>query len=93
MAYYGSGIADSLSAAAQIECPVLFHFGAQDGYIPVADAERVCAVAEQHPGWECHIQPDGGHAFDNHDAPMFSKPQAAARAWEITREFLARNLS
>jgi carboxymethylenebutenolidase len=91
--YYGSGIADALSAADQIACPVLFHFGAQDGYIPIADAERVAAVAAQHAGWDCAIQPDGGHAFDNHDSEMFSRPEAAARAWELTSAFLARTLT
>jgi carboxymethylenebutenolidase len=90
--YYGSGIPERLDQADRISCPVLFHFGAQDEFIPVSDAERVCAIAEQHPGWECHIQPDGGHAFDNHESPIFSRPEPAARAWEITREFLARNL-
>jgi carboxymethylenebutenolidase len=90
--YYGSAIPDALDRADRIDCPVLFHFGAEDGYIPREAAERVCTVAEQRPGWECHIQPDGGHAFDNHESEMFSRPEAAARAWEITREFLARNL-
>lgn len=93
VAYYGSGIAESLSAADQIECPVLFHFGAQDGYIPLADAERVAAVAAQREGWECAIQPDGGHAFDNHDSEMFWRPEPAARAWELTKGFLARTLN
>lgn len=90
--YYGSSIPGRLDQADHIACPVLFHFGAEDGYIPLPDAERVCAIAEQHQGWECHIQPDGGHAFDNHDSPMFSRPEPAARAWEITKAFLARNL-
>jgi carboxymethylenebutenolidase len=91
--YYGSSIPDRLDQADRIDCPVLLHFGAEDNYIPLENAERVCAIAEQHPGWECHIQPDGGHAFDNHDSPIFYRPEPAARAWEITREFLARNLS
>lgn len=90
--YYGSAIPDALERADSITCPVLFHFGAEDQYIPLEAAERVCAVAEQREGWECHIQPDGGHAFDNHDAPMFSRPRAASRAWALTRDFLARNL-
>jgi carboxymethylenebutenolidase len=90
--YYGSSIPDRLDQADRIDCPVLFHFGAEDEYIPVESAERVCAIAEQHQGWECHIQPDGGHAFDNHDSPMFSRPEAAARAWDLTKDFLARNL-
>jgi carboxymethylenebutenolidase len=90
--YYGSAIPDALDRAASITCPMLFHFGREDTYIPVQDAERVCAAAEQREGWECHIQADAGHAFDNHDAPMFSRPEAAARAWDLTRDFLARNL-
>ena len=91
--YYGSAIPGALEEAERVSCPVLFHFGREDAYIPVQDAERVCAFAEQRPGWECHIQDDAGHAFDNHDAPMFSRPEAASRAWELTREFLAAHLS
>jgi carboxymethylenebutenolidase len=90
--YYGSGIADSLDAAAAIECPALFHFGGEDQFIPRSDAERVAAVVAERPDWEIAIQEDGGHAFDNHEAPAFHRPAAAARAWELTRDFLARRL-
>ena len=71
---------------------MLFHFGAQDQFIPVEQAERVAAAAQTRPEWECHIQPDGGHAFDNHDSEMFYPARAAARAWSVTSEFLAREL-
>ncbi len=91
--YYGSGIPDLLDRADQIQCPVLFHFGGDDPYIPLDAAQRVCEFADGRQDWECHIQPDGGHAFDNHDSEMFHRPEAAARAWEITREFLARYLA
>jgi carboxymethylenebutenolidase len=91
--YYGSGIPDALDRADRVDCPVLFHFGAHDNYIPLEAAERVCEYAATREGWECHIQPDAGHAFDNHEAPMFSRPEAAARAWEPTRDFLARHLN
>jgi carboxymethylenebutenolidase len=90
--YYGSGIADSLDSAASITCPALFHFGGQDQYIPRSDAEKVAAVVAERPDWEIAIQEDGGHAFDNHEAPLFHRPEAAARAWELTRDFLARSL-
>src|SRR5947208_504680 len=86
------GVGSYIRRAAQIECPAIFHFGAEDQYIPLQAAEKVCAAAAERPDWECHIQPDGGHAFDNHEAPMFSRPEAAARAWELTRSFLAANL-
>jgi carboxymethylenebutenolidase len=91
--YYGSGIADSLSAADQISCPALFHFGGEDPYIPRSDAEKVGAVVDTRADWEIAIQEDGGHAFDNLEAPMFHRPVAAARAWELTRDFLARRLA
>jgi carboxymethylenebutenolidase len=92
VAYYGSGIPEMLEGADQIECPALFHFGAQDPYISAADAERVTEAARARPGWKVHVQPDGGHAFDNFDNPMFHQPEPAARAWELTQTFLARTL-
>jgi carboxymethylenebutenolidase len=90
--YYGSGIADSLDDADSIECPALFHFGGEDQFIPRSDAEKVAAVVAERPDWEFAIQEDGGHAFDNHESPAFHRPAAAARAWELTRDFLARRL-
>jgi carboxymethylenebutenolidase len=33
-----------------------------------------------------------GHAFDNHLAPQFSDPAAAAEAWARTTAFLAEHL-
>lgn len=91
--YYGSGIADSLDAADSISCPALFHFGGEDPYIPRSDAEKVAEVVATRPDWEIAIQEDGGHAFDNHDAPMFYRPAAAERAWELTSDFLSRRLA
>jgi carboxymethylenebutenolidase len=88
--YYGSGIADMLDRADAVRCPVLFHYGGQDQYIPLEHAERVAACAASNDAMECHIHPGAGHAFDNHEAPMFHQPEPAAQAWGITREFLAR---
>lgn len=90
--YYGSTVAGSLEQSDRIRCPVQFHYGAEDPYIPLEQAELVAAAAARRPAWECHIQPDAGHAFDNHDADLFHRPQAAARAWEQTSQFLAREL-
>jgi carboxymethylenebutenolidase len=88
--YYGSGIAGMLEQSDRIRCPVLFHFGGQDPYIPSEDVDRVAACAASNDAMECHIHPGAGHAFDNHQAPMFYQPEPAAHAWAITREFLAR---
>ena len=88
--YYGSRIAGMLDRANAIRCPVLFHYGGEDQYIPLEHAEQVAACAASNDAMECHIHEGAGHAFDNHDAPMFHQPEPAARAWEITREFLTR---
>jgi carboxymethylenebutenolidase len=90
--YYGSGIPGMLARADRISCPVLFHFGGADPYIPREQIDAVCDFADSKPGMECHVQEGAGHAFDNHTAPMFSQPKPAARAWEITTDFLARTL-
>ena len=92
VSYYGSGVADMLGAAEKVACPVLFHFGGEDAYIPREHAEQVAAAAQARAGWECHIHDDGGHAFDNWDAPRFSCPEPAKRAWGQTADFLARTL-
>jgi carboxymethylenebutenolidase len=91
IAYYGSGISEMLPEATKIACPVLFHFG-DDPFIPRDQAERVATAADARAGWECHIHDDGGHAFDNWDAPMFSRPEPAKRAWAQTTDFLRRTL-
>lgn len=88
--YYGSGIAGALERADRISCPVLLHFGGQDQYIPREQIDGVCEYAASRADMECHIQEDAGHAFDNHEAPMFHQPEPAARAWELTKDFLAR---
>ena len=40
VSYYGSTVADNLDNAAQLQCPVIFHFGGDDPYIPMEQVER-----------------------------------------------------
>jgi carboxymethylenebutenolidase len=90
--YYGSGIADALDLAPRIRCPVLFHFGDADPYLPMQEVERIRAAFAGRDEVEIEVQPDAGHAFDNHLAPMFHQPRAAAAAWRLTVDFLRRRL-
>ena len=90
--YYGSGIpgarrrgSDRLSRAAALRRRT----------IPTSRASRSTRSRRWPPStsdFECHIQEDAGHAFDNSFAPQFSNPRAAAAAWELTTAFLARTL-
>ncbi|MGA2209803.1 MAG: dienelactone hydrolase family protein [Acidimicrobiales bacterium] len=90
VSYYGSGIADRLDAAHQISCPVLFHFGGADPYIPAEQAEQVRQAFAERGDVEVHVQEDAGHAFENSFSTQFSNPAATAQSWPLTLSWLSR---
>jgi carboxymethylenebutenolidase len=92
VSYYGSTIAQRLDLAPQITCPIIFHFGERDEYIPSTEVEQVRAAFEGRPDAEVHVHAGAGHAFENLFAPQFANPDAAARSWPITTAFLQRTL-
>ncbi|WP_086837900.1 dienelactone hydrolase family protein [Amycolatopsis kentuckyensis] len=92
VSFYGSTVAAQIGGLAGVDCPIQFHFGGQDPYIPRSDVAVVEAAVAAHPGAEIHVQEEAGHAFHNNVAPMFHHPEAAARAWALTTEFLRRTL-
>lgn len=92
VSYYGSGVPDGVDAIDAIACPTLLHFGGDDAFIPAEQVERVAAAVGARAGFELHVHEGAGHAFDNHEAPMFHQPEVAARAWAVTTDFLARHL-
>jgi carboxymethylenebutenolidase len=92
VSYYGAGIAGALEEGDRISCPVLFHFGTADQYIPM---EQITAIVERfgsRPNVEIALHDGAGHAFDNHLAPMFHQPEPARVAWDQTVRFLADKL-
>jgi carboxymethylenebutenolidase len=92
ISYYGSGVAGNLDQADSITCPILFHFGDADPYLPNEDSQAVAQRFADVDNAQVVIQPNAGHAFDNHLNPMFSNPEAARPAWEVTSAFLAEHL-
>lgn len=90
--YYGSAINGMLPHVGRLECPVLFHYGERDAYIPLESIAEVEAAVSGRPGVEFYRY-DAGHAFSNEDAPTFYDAEAAAEAWPRTLDFLARHLS
>ena len=90
--YYGSAIPGALDRAQDVRCPILFHFGEEDTYISHEQRQAVAHAFAGRRGVELHLHPAAGHAFDNHNSAMFSRPQAAAQAWEQTKAFLAYHL-
>ena len=90
--YYGSAIPDALGLAGQVRCPILFHFGDADDYIP-AEKQRVVREAfAGHVMTEFHVHEGAGHAFDNHNSAVMYRERAAREAWVQTIDFLKRTL-
>jgi carboxymethylenebutenolidase len=91
VSYYGSGVADALGASDAIGCPLIFHFGTEDPFIPDEQVDAIEAAFATRDEVVLHRY-SAGHAFDNHLAPQFSDPAAAAEAWARTTAFLAEHL-
>jgi carboxymethylenebutenolidase len=91
VSYYGSGVADALDGAGAVDCPALFHFGANDEYIPVAEVEAVQGAFADRDDVRIQVHPQAGHAFDN-PSPLFHHAAAAQEAWGRTVDFLRRTI-
>jgi carboxymethylenebutenolidase len=92
VSYYGSTIAQRLDLADQVTCPIIFHFGENDAFIPAAEVDQIRAAFGSRPDAEVHVHRGAGHAFENLLAPQFADPAAAARSWPMTVDFLHRTL-
>lgn len=92
VAYYGSGIGGRLDRAGAVGCPMLFHYGGADPYIPNDEVDAVQRAFAGRDDVEVHVHDGAGHAFENHEAEMFHDPDATSRSWAITTGFLARTL-
>lgn len=91
VSYYGSGVPDMIGMIDQVSCPTLFHFGNADGYIPNEGVERVNQAIAGRPNLVLNVE-NAGHAFDNHEAPMFYDEAASRAAWAKTVAFLDEHL-
>jgi len=92
VSFYGSEVPGHTELLAQIGAPAQFHFGGNDPYIARDQVALVEQAAAAVPTAEVHVEEEAGHAFHNRKAPMFYQPEAAARAWRRTEDFLARHL-
>lgn len=91
VSYYGSGISGALGESENLECPIVFHFGDDDSFIPIEQIEQITEHLAGKENVRCHLH-HAGHAFDNHDAPMFYNEAAAKEAWRQTVAFLQKEM-
>lgn len=92
VSFYGSEVPGRLDALGSIGCPMQFHFGGSDPYIPRDQVAKVEEAVAGRPDTQIHVEPEAGHAFHNRMAPMFYQPEPAARAWQRTQDFLGEYL-
>jgi carboxymethylenebutenolidase len=82
-----------LDAIADLGCPLLAFFGAEDAFIPGGDVEglgqRLAASAQPS---DVVVYPDAGHAFLNDTRPEAYRPEAARDAWGRMVEFFRKHL-
>ena len=74
-------------------CPVLYHYGAKDGWVTRQEADRLQEGLEKFgKAGEVRIYPEAGHAFFNDTRPDVYRAEDAEAAWARTLQFLAERL-
>ena len=91
VSYYGSGNNDLLGLLPSVHCPMLFHYGAEDPFIPEEKIVEVEQAVADRADITVHRYA-AGHAFSNWDAPSMYQEAAATEAWARTLAFLATHL-
>jgi carboxymethylenebutenolidase len=76
----------------QVTCPILFHYGQDDPFIPEEKVVEVEQAIAGHPNAQLYRYPGAGHAFSNWDAPSMYQAEAAELAWTRTLDLFARHL-
>ena len=74
-------------------CPILYHYGAKDGWVTKQEVDRLREGLEKFgkPG-EVYSYPEAGHAFFNDTRPDAYRAADATLAWQRTLGFLAEHL-
>jgi len=81
------------SMANNINCPMLFHFGAEDGNPSVADRDTFDAeLTRLGKDFEFHTYEGAGHAFMDYTNPERHHAPSAAAAWPRTIDFFNKHL-
>jgi len=89
--YYGSPVNGLLEHADKVQCPLQFHYGDEDSFIPKPLIDEVEAAFAGRGDVEV-LHYAAGHAFSNNDAPSMYNAEAAALAWDRTLAFFGLHL-
>ena len=89
--YYGKSPASD--QVAQIECPMLMHYGAEDTAINASVPDFEAALEAAGKTYTKHVYAGAGHAFNNDTRADRYHAGAAAESWPRTVAFLRDTLA
>jgi carboxymethylenebutenolidase len=90
---WGEGTTTPFARTAQIHCPVLAHFGADDTNPSPQDMQALDAELTRHGKPHVfHAYPHAGHAFMNFTNAERYRQAASEASWPRTLDFLADHL-
>jgi len=91
-AFYGEVPADDV--VARLDCPLLYVYGDQDGWIQKADVERLRATAQRQGKFaDVQIYPGTPHAFFNDTRKDVYRAKEAQDAWARTLRLFKQHLA
>jgi carboxymethylenebutenolidase len=89
--YYPGGIADQLSLADKIRCPVIIHFAGDDQFIPAPTIAAAQKTFEGRTNASVHVYPEVHHGFNCWARPSYNQ-HAASLAHGRSLIFLSGSL-
>ncbi len=75
--YYGVAIEKSLDEANHIDCPMVMHFAANDGFVPPQAVAEITDVFKHRSEVEIYNYPGVDHAFATPGRDSFHEPSAS----------------
>lgn len=76
VAFYGGGIHNLLDRAAEVACPIQFHYAERDDHIPLEAVDRVRSAFAGRPA-EVHVYTGAMHGFNCWARASYHAPSAA----------------
>lgn len=89
--YYGVELGEHLDEARAVRCPIVMHFGADDGFTPPAVREAVRKALAARDDAEIYVYPEADHGFNNSSRESYNR-SAATVAHSRTIGLLRRTI-
>lgn len=88
ISYYGVSLENHLAEADKVKCPIIFHFGALDAFVPPDTIKQLEFEYAKHANFSMYVYEGADHGF-NCDARGSYQRESAELAFSRNMEFLA----